>query len=54
MSADPGLQNGIGPSTSTIQVKSLWVYTDPLKLDASSLASRALNQDEICKSGQLT
>ena len=53
MSADLGLWHGTSPSTSTMQVRSLQAYAVLPKLDGSSWASRACNQDKICKSGQL-
>ena len=43
MLADPGLWHGTSPSTPTMQVKGLWVYAAPPKLDASSWVSTALN-----------
>ena len=53
MLADLGLQHGVSPSAPTMQVKSLWVHPMLPKLDTSSWANRAYNQDEIYKSRQL-
>ena len=50
MSVDLGLWHGTSPSTLTMQVKGLQVHGTLPKSDVSSQASKACNQDEVCKS----